>query len=142
MGIAHQSISVNWMCEKKSWKHYWLTRTNTTTKGQLFSEWIYEVIVSPKIWTNKKLSGLLPTTQGRNPNNFAFVFWEKWWLHKFILKNNWPLCTYTRVRLLNLIEFMCISLFPIYSKTNLKKILTDLNRLAFSEILNLVQKNW
>ena len=27
-----------------------------------------------------------PTTQGRNPDNFFFVFWEKRWLHQFILK--------------------------------------------------------
>ena len=26
------------------------------------------------------------TTQGRNPDNFLFVFWEKRWLHRFILK--------------------------------------------------------
>ena len=25
------------------------------------------------------------TLQGRNPDNFSFVFWEKLWLHKFIL---------------------------------------------------------
>ena len=31
-----------------------------------------------------KISAL--TTQGRNPDNFLFVFWEKRWLHKFILK--------------------------------------------------------
>ena len=26
------------------------------------------------------------TLQGRNPYNFWFIFWEKWWLHNFILK--------------------------------------------------------
>ena len=31
-----------------------------------------------------KISAL--TTQGRNPDNFSFVFWEKRRLHKFILK--------------------------------------------------------
>ena len=31
-----------------------------------------------------KISAL--TTQGRNPDNFSFVFWEKRWLHKFVLK--------------------------------------------------------
>ena len=31
-----------------------------------------------------KISAL--TTQGRNPDIFLFVFWEKRWLHKFILK--------------------------------------------------------
>ena len=31
----------------------------TVTKGQQISQWIFKVIVSPKIWT-KKLSGFLP----------------------------------------------------------------------------------
>ena len=31
-----------------------------------------------------KISAL--TTQGRNPDNFLFVFWEKRWPHEFILK--------------------------------------------------------
>ena len=31
-----------------------------------------------------KISAL--TTQGRNPDNFSFIFWEKRWLNKFILK--------------------------------------------------------
>ena len=31
-----------------------------------------------------KVSAL--TTQGRNPDNFLFVFWEKRWLNKSILK--------------------------------------------------------
>ena len=25
-------------------------------------------------------------SEGRNPDNFSFIFWEKRWLHKFILK--------------------------------------------------------
>ena len=44
-------------------------------KGQLISERIYEVIVSPKIRTKIVMISAL-TTQGRNPNNFLFVFWE------------------------------------------------------------------
>ena len=48
--------------------------------NKAFSEWIYEFIVSPKIWTKSA------TLQGRNPYNFWLVFWEKWWLHKFIPK--------------------------------------------------------
>ena len=56
-----------------------------THKGQLISEWIYEVIISPKIRTKiVKISAL--TTQGRNPHNFLFLFWVKRLLHKFILK--------------------------------------------------------
>ena len=37
-------------------------------KDQFFSEWIYEVIICPH-------------SQGRNPCNFLFVFWEKRWLY-------------------------------------------------------------
>ena len=54
-------------------------------KGQLNSEWIYEVIVSP----NQKLQRFLPypliNYQGRNLCNFWLAFWEKQWTHKFIL---------------------------------------------------------
>ena len=75
-----------------SYKHGWYMkidllspRLELQSKGQLFSEWIYKVIVSPKIQTKiVKISAL--TTQGRNPDNFLFVFWQKQWLHKFILK--------------------------------------------------------
>ena len=45
-------------------------------KGQLISERIDEVIIFSQN-TNKNLSGAPLTTQGRNPDNFAFVFWEK-----------------------------------------------------------------
>ena len=59
--------------------------TTFDIKGQSISEWIYEDIVLPK-YKQKivKISAL--TTQGRNPDDFSFVFWEKRWLHKFILK--------------------------------------------------------
>ena len=36
-------------------------------------------------------SSFCGTVQGRNPHNIWFIFWEKRWLHKFILKWNWPL---------------------------------------------------
>ena len=59
--------------------------THDFPKGQSISEWIYEVIVSPKRWTKiVKISAF--ATQGRNLDNFLFIFWEKRWLHKFILK--------------------------------------------------------
>ena len=53
------------------------------------SKWIYKAIVSPKIWRNIYKDFCLVvchTVQGRNPCNFSFIFWEKQWLHKFILK--------------------------------------------------------
>ena len=55
------------------------------SKGQLISEWIYEAKTSPKKWT-KNCKDFCPVSEGRNPCNFSFVFWEKFWLHKFILK--------------------------------------------------------
>ena len=44
--------------------------SNKITKGHLISEWIYEVIVFPKIRRKKivKISAL--TKQDRNPDNF------------------------------------------------------------------------
>ena len=54
-------------------------------KGQLFSELIHEVIVSPKIQT-KVVRISAHCSVGINPDNFLFVFWEKRRLHKFILK--------------------------------------------------------
>ena len=43
-------------------------------KGQTISEWIYEVIVSPKIRT-KNSQAFCPHYTG--PDIFSFVFWEK-----------------------------------------------------------------
>jgi hypothetical protein len=55
-----------------------------STKGQLFSEWIYEVIVSPKIGQKiVRISALC--SECRNLDNFLFVLWKK---HSEI---NWPL---------------------------------------------------
>ena len=59
--------------------------TGRLTKGQLFSEWIYDDKTSPKKRT-KNCKDFCPHSQGRNPCNFSFIFWEKFYLHKFILK--------------------------------------------------------
>ena len=78
----------------KNWKIlsfflWWVVTSNEnsmhTAKGQLISEWIYEAKTSPKKWT-KNCKDFCPVSEGRNPCNFLFVFWEKFWLHKFILK--------------------------------------------------------
>ena len=55
----------------------------TLPKGQLNSEWIYEVIVSPKIPTKnyRSLPYLLINFLGRNLCNFWLGFWEKRWTH-------------------------------------------------------------
>ena len=58
------------------------------TKGQLSSEWIYEVIVSPKMPT-QNLKDFCPGSllEGRAEilGIFWLAFWEKRWPHKFIL---------------------------------------------------------
>ena len=52
-------------------------------KGQWISEWIYEVIVSPKIWTKYFTDALYcATMQGRT----FCIFRVKRWHYKFILK--------------------------------------------------------
>ena len=61
---------------------------NSSSKGQLNSEWIYEVIVSPKN-ANQILPRFLPYSlinfQCRNLCIFWLAFLEKRWPHKFIL---------------------------------------------------------
>ena len=37
--------------------------------------------------TSKKLSGFLPSPQGRNPDKVLLVLWEKQWPYKFIQKD-------------------------------------------------------
>ena len=53
-----------------------LIREFRVGKGQYISKWIYEVIVSPKIWTKIIRISALYTVGQKS--------W--WWLHKFILK--------------------------------------------------------
>ena len=55
------------------------------SKGQLISELIYEVIVSPIIRT-KNCQDFCPHYTGQKSWQFSFVFWEKRWLYKFIRK--------------------------------------------------------
>ena len=82
----------SWRYKKTAWLNSKIKYTkelklnlNKLSKGQTISEWIYEVIVSQKLRTKiAKISAL--ATQGRNPDNFLFVFWEKRWIQKFILK--------------------------------------------------------
>ena len=53
-----------------------ISKSFLPTKGQLFSELIHEVIVSPKIQT-KVVRISAHCSVGINPDNFLFVFWEK-----------------------------------------------------------------
>ena len=90
----------------------------TLIKGQLNSEWIYEVIVSPKMPTKK---GFLPyplkSFQGRNPGNFWLAIWEKWWPYEFIL-NLTDLYWLAATRNPNVpLEFALLTLFPLGRNT-------------------------
>ena len=62
-----------------------IVRISALTKGQLISKAIYGLLTSPKKWT-KIVRISARCSKGKNPDNFLFVFWEKRWLHKFILK--------------------------------------------------------
>ena len=65
----------------------WITKSTICrfAKGQLISEWIYQIIVSPKI-RSKNCQDFCFHYTGQNSWQFFSVFWEKRWLHKFILK--------------------------------------------------------
>ena len=91
MNPASKIASTNWIDNKwreTNWKG--LVGVNPDpvgrpTKGQFFSEWIYGVIVSPKI-RSKNCQIHCPHYTGQKSWQFFLVFWEKRWLHKFILK--------------------------------------------------------
>ena len=57
------------------------------------------------------------TTQGRNPDNFLFVFHEKRWLHKFILKLSdlWVALPHNVAKFLNCCLFFDGSALPFLS---------------------------
>ena len=78
--ILHLHLDTNGVTVVKS------VTGNLLTKGQLFSEWIYEVIVSPKKRT-KNCQDFCPVLWEQKSWRFLLVFWEKRWVHKFILKS-------------------------------------------------------
>ena len=55
------------------------------SKGQLISKHFFEAIVFPKKRT-KYCKDFCPSIQGRNPCNISFVFWEKRWFQKSVLR--------------------------------------------------------
>ena len=61
-------------------------KTIRLSKGQLNSEWIYEVIISPKMQTNN-CQDFWPHYTGQMSWHL-FIFWENRWLHKLILKSS------------------------------------------------------
>ena len=68
--LTHKSDLDQLRCWSKSFSQTCVLRFYRVSKGQTISEWIHEVIVSPKIRTK----------------NCVFIFWEKQRLPKFILK--------------------------------------------------------
>ena len=82
-------------------------------KGQLISEWIYKVTVSPRIQTKN----FCPHYTGQKSWQFLFVFWEKWWLHKFILKLSdlWVALPHNVAKFLNCCLFFDGSALPFLS---------------------------
>ena len=57
------------------------------------------------------------TTQGRNPDNFLFVFWEKRWLNKlsylylYFIRNPWR----QKINFKNILRFQILNLNCFYS---------------------------
>ena len=67
------------LCDDRNWLMWWLMLWIMMTKGQTISEWNYEVVISPKI-------DFCPHYTGQKSWQFFFVFLEKRWLPKLILK--------------------------------------------------------
>ena len=79
----------------------------THSKDQSISDWIYEVIVSPKIhdYTHMNQKGFLSCTVPHCCRaEIWFKFWEKRWLHKFSLKFQ---CKYIKVGNKHLSPHLC-----------------------------------
>ena len=67
-----------WICLSLS---LWIT-----LKVSKFQNEFLKSSLLPKYEPNiVRISSLYCAIQGRNPYNFSFIFWKKWWLHKFIL---------------------------------------------------------
>ena len=68
---------------------YYVNFLGRISKGQLKSEWIYEIINFPK-YDPKNLKDFYPmyyrNSQGRNPSNFSGHFWFKWKMKNFLLR--------------------------------------------------------
>ena len=72
------------------WERIFLiwSKQNKATKGQIKSEWIYEIInfqkMTPKIWSISALRVFI-VHGAKNLLNFLGQFLENWWFLKFIL---------------------------------------------------------
>ena len=79
------SFSFDLMSLKISRWHCSMCSNANGPKGQLISEWKYEVVTLPKIWM-KKFEKFCPKYSGQNFSNFSSIFWAMWRLYTFILK--------------------------------------------------------
>ena len=69
----------------------WLPITGWATKGQLISEWIYEVIVSPKIQTKNCQDFCCPHYTGQISWQFFFHILGETMTSSIYSENSWPL---------------------------------------------------
>ena len=80
--------------------------TTICQRSRTISEWIYEVIVSPKIQTVVKISTI--TTQGRNPNIFCSYFGRnddfRNYLWNCLYIRFWPIRNFKIVQFKNFVQ--------------------------------------
>ena len=70
---------------KKSEQSYWFPSCIVLIKDSYYKNEFMKSSFLPKYQQkNVRISAMC--SEGRNSDNFSFVFWEKQWLHKFILK--------------------------------------------------------
>ena len=85
LSTLRKSNFAKWSGKCKMWYLFGIVHT----KGQIKSEWIYEINNFPKNY-QKNLNDFCPmyckNSQGRNPSNFSGQFLENFRGHKFILK--------------------------------------------------------
>ena len=74
-------------------RHFTETMTQISTKGQLISEWIYEVIVSPKIWT-KNCQDFYPHYTGQKSWQFFVCILGETMTSYIHSEIYWPLLMY------------------------------------------------
>ena len=87
---GHQNPHAQWNCwpHKRLWhfeSYYWRYIEIDLYKGQSISEWIYEIYRFSQNM-NKKMSRFLPSLYKAEILTIFCLYWEKRWLHKFILK--------------------------------------------------------
>ena len=86
-GITHDLLSC--VCyHQDAWQI--TSKTDLLTKGQFISEWKYEVVTLPKIWT-KKFEKFFPEYLGQNFSTFFVHILGNATTSYFHSEINWPL---------------------------------------------------